>query len=386
MTKLGNVLPINIQGVSGKGNRARVINKKAVLNPTPPPNPDFVSTWKTDNLSTGSSTDTQVKLPLISAGTYNMTVDWGDSSSDVITVWNQAEVTHTYGAIGTYVITISGTCTGWNFANTGDRLKILSVQNWGCLIPSNLGTGVFFGCTNLTLTTVADRLNLTGITNLLNFFNNCTSITSINLLNGWDVSSVTIMSNMFLGATSFNQNINAWDVGNVTSMTRMFQSASSFNYPLNNWDVGNVTSMTFMFLGATSFNQNINSWDVGNVTNMSAMFQSASSFNSPLNNWNVGNVTSMATMFSGATAFDQNIGSWNVSKMGSFLNFMSTKTPSTFSTTNLDAIYNSWSLLTFVNTGLSISFGTAKYTVAGSAGRLILTSAPNSWTIADGGI
>ena len=40
----------------------------------------FISTWKTDNTSYGSSTATQVKLPLISSGSYNFTVDWGDGT------------------------------------------------------------------------------------------------------------------------------------------------------------------------------------------------------------------------------------------------------------------------------------------------------------------
>ena len=61
------------------------------------------------------------------------------------------------------------------------------------------------------------------------------------------------------------------------------------------------------------------------------------------------------------------------------------KTPATFSTTNLDAIYNGWSTRP-VKTPITISFGTAKYTAAGAAGRAILTGAPNNWVITDGGI
>jgi hypothetical protein len=65
---------------------------------------------------------------------------------------------------------------------------------------------------------------------------------------------------------------------------------------------------------------------------------------------------------------------------------MAGKTDANYSATNLDSIYNGWSLLTFVNTGLSISFGTIKYTAAGQAGRDVLTDPPNNWTITDGGI
>jgi len=64
---------------------------------------------------------------------------------------------------------------------------------------------------------------------------------------------------------------------------------------------------------------------------------------------------------------------------------MTGKTSADFSASNLDAIYNGWSLLTLAS-GVTINFGTIKYTAGGSAGRAILTGAPNNWTIIDGGI
>ena len=415
MSKSENSLPFNYQGVSGVKGTAKVQNKKFVLNP-PAPNTDFVSTWKTDNTSTGSSTNTQVKLPLVSTGTYNFTVNWGDGNSDTITVWNQAQVTHAYGAIGTYTITIVGVCTGWSFNNTGDRLKLLSVQNWGTLKPSNSTfSNSFRGCANLTLTSVADRLDLSNMTTMVSFFQGCTSLTTINLINGWDFSGINSLQSMFSGCTSFNQNIGSWNTQNVTNMQamflgctafnnggnsginflnissvtnmqQMFQNASSFNQNIGDWDVSLVTNMSSMFLGASSFNQNIGSWNTQNVVSMGAMFQNATSFNQDIGGWDVSNVTGFVNMFNGATAFDQNLGGWNVSKIVSGTGFMASKTPSTFSASNLDAIYNGWSQLTFVNTAVAISFGTAKYTSASSAGRLILTSPPLNFVLTDGGI
>jgi hypothetical protein len=61
------------------------------------------------------------------------------------------------------------------------------------------------------------------------------------------------------------------------------------------------------------------------------------------------------------------------------------KTAATFSTANLDAIYNGWSART-LKPNVTITFGSAKYTAAATAGRLVLTSSPNSWTITDGGL
>ena len=39
---------------------------------------------------------------------------------------------------------------------------------------------------------------------------------------GWDTSSVTQMTSMFEGATSFNQNLPAWDTNSVTQLLNMF--------------------------------------------------------------------------------------------------------------------------------------------------------------------
>lgn len=229
-------------------------------------------------------------------------------------------------------------------------------------------------------------------------------------LNSWDVSSVTDMNNMFAFANSFNGNISSWNVSSVNDMAQMFQSANSFNQNIGGWNVSNVnnmfgmfnvalvfnanisawntsnvTNMSALFQGATTFNQNIGGWNVSNVTNMVNMFSSAINFNQNIGGWNVSNVTNMQSMFQGASAFNQNIGSWNISSVTNFNNFMQGKTFTNYSSANLDAIYNGWSLLS-VQPNLTISFGTIKYTAGASAGRLVLTSAPNNWNITDGGI
>ena len=655
---------------------ATVINGRGQWGILPKPT-DFISTWKTDN--TGVSTSTQIKLPLVSTGTYNFVVDWGDGTTSTITAWNAATTTHTYATAGTYTVKIKGICTGWQFNTGGDRLKILSVSSWGKLKLGTTEGGYFYGCSNLNLSGVTDVLDLAGTTNLANCFFNCTSLTTIGRLNEWDVSSVTSMSWMFRGTNLFNQNIGSWNTSSVTTMfgmfrdalkfnnglalgvagtlswntgavtnmsemfsgaiafncnvgswnvslvsnfngmfqaekfnnggssdinnwtlkttgtvnmVGMFQTATIFNQPLNGWNTVAVTTMQYMFylasafnnglasgvagtlawnttsltnalgtfLNASSFNCNVGSWNVSNVTtfdamfqsatkfnnglavgvagtlawntssatsmggmfnwatsfncnignwdvskvttfasmftsavkfnnggssdisnwilkttgtvNMSSMFNSSTIFNQPLNGWNtiavnnmdnmfastafnnglvsgvagtlnwnqvavttmynmfgnaksfnqnigswtvsacttfdsmfdgaskfnnggsnsIGNWTlkntgaiTMSSMFASATDFDQNLGSWNVSKVTNFSNFMNTKTPSTFSTTNLDAIYNGWSSRP-VLASKSITFGTAKRTVASTAGRAILTNSPNLWTITDGGI
>ena len=117
---------------------------------------------------------------------------------------------------------------------------------------------------------------------------------------------------------------------------------------------------------------------------MNYMFQNATVFNQSLSTFDTSSVTDMSGMFYDANAFNQNIGTWDVGNVIYFFDFMGTKLPATFSTTNLDAIYNGWSA-SGVQPNNFISFGTAKYTAASAAGRAILTGI-NNWNITDGGI
>lgn len=251
------------------------------ITPTPTQTPlpiAFVSLWRTSNTSGGSSTSAQVKLPLNSSGTYNFVVDWGDGGpTDTITLWNDPLTTHTYGVSGDYTITITGIINGWRFANTGDRLKLLNVTQWGPLNVGNLAN-YFRGCSNLDLSGVSDVLDMVGTTNCIEFFRGCSSLTSINNLEFWDVSSVTLMNGMFSQCTTFNHNISTWDVSSVTNMNSMFVVSTSFDQDLGSWDVSLVTTMLLMFGSATlstpNYDSLLNGW-----ASLGGLLQSGVSFN-----------------------------------------------------------------------------------------------------------
>jgi surface protein len=199
------------------------------------------------------------------------------------------------------------------------------------------------------------------------------------------------MSQMFASATPnvFNGNITSWNTGSVTNMFAMFNGASLFNQNIGAWDVSKVQNMVGMFLATQTFNNggspSINGWITSSLKFCYSMFQSCV-FNQPIGGWDVSNVVTMQDMFNGNNVFNQDIGSWDVSNVGSFSNFMLGKTFTDYSTTNLNSIYNNWSLLTVQPNLTNVNFGSIKYTLAGQAGKTILESAPNNWQILDGGI
>jgi len=352
------------------------------------PTYSFVSTWS-------ASTNQTITLPYLSDGTYSGVIDWGDGSQSTNSYSNRQ---HTYTNAGIYTIKITGTIIGFRFLSLPNASNILEIKQWGNIILSNntnsFSDYYFDGCTNLVLTGVTDTPNLSNTPNLTFMFSNCSSLTTINNGNNWDVSNVTGMTGMFAGCINFNQNIGNWTTSKVTDMSYMFVNCANFNQNIGSWNVSNVTTMVNMFFGSPGvFNNNgsssISGWTTSKVRNMSLMFYNQPNFNQPIGGWDVSRVTNMSGMFRLCTNFNQNIGNWNISGVTTFGLFMLNKTPSTFSAANLDSIYNGW-VTKNPKTGVTITFGSAKFTAAGQASKNILTGSTLSggygWIITDGGI
>ena len=228
--------------------------------------------------------DTTIEIPFGSSTVVNVEVDWGDGTSDTYTT--NGTKTHTYASGGIYNVSIQGYLSQFGATATLNRPELTGCLSFGTLGLTSLG-GAFRDCINLT--EVPEKIP----------------------------SSVTSMTSMFSGATSFNQDIGSWDTSSVTSMSGMLSGATSFNQNIGSWDTSSVTSMSFMFSGATSFNQNIGSWDTSSVFTMFAMFSGATSFNQDIGSWDTSSVTSMTSMLENATAFNQDLTGWCVGNFGS---------------------------------------------------------------------
>lgn len=278
---------------------------------------DFVTTWRTTN--PGSSGNTQIRIPTYGTG-YNYTVDWGESIGvdedadgiidyykPVISYNVTGTITHSYQIPGTYTVRISGSFPRIYFNNSGDKEKILSIQQWGTGAWTSM-KGAFYGASNLT--TTPSTANMSNVTDMSYAFAGASKFNAS--LNAWDTSNVTTMKSMFDGATSFNGDISSWDTSNVTDMSKMFRDAKAFNQNIGAWSNKRVTDMSEMFKNAISFNKSLNAWNTGNVLNMSEMFHGATVFNGSIAYWNTEYVQTMFSMFKDAIAFNQDLDDWDV--------------------------------------------------------------------------
>ncbi|UOY05349.1 BspA family leucine-rich repeat surface protein [Muricauda sp. SCSIO 64092] len=307
----------------------------------------FVTTWDTTKSGTSNNS---ITIPAV--GTYD--VDLGnDGSYELLDQTDEITVnvtTHNYTA-GQIQVALrnaasgTGTLGAIQFSYRGDRDKLLSVDQWGSDISWSTMEGAFWGCGNLEVK-ATDVPDLSGVTNMVNMFNNCSSLTGTGL-STWNTGSVTNMGGMFSGATSFNGDISGWDTAGVTDMRSMFQGAISFNGDIGSWNTGRVTYMSFMFDGASAFDRDIGSWNTGSVGNMNFMFRNASAFNQDIGSWSTVGLNRSVGMFSGAGAFDQDLGDWY---MGRLRNGTDMLNNSGLSVANWDATLIGWAGQDFTNT------------------------------------
>jgi len=101
------------------------------------------------SINTALGIGTTFALPLPSGRTYDFLWNPGDGSAlRHVTAYNDATATYDYGTPFSGQISIKGKCGGWSFNNGGDKLKVVSVDQFGDVAIDYL-IGGFFGCTNL---------------------------------------------------------------------------------------------------------------------------------------------------------------------------------------------------------------------------------------------
>ena len=396
--------------------------KNQSIIPTPIPGTEFISTWDTRNIQTGSSASNQVAFPFfVTTSGLDYYIDWGDSNVEHYTNTTDVNLVHTYASSGVYTIILWGVKTGnisFNILPTHgfkDYQKITNISQFGTSVVWNLtynsNNKNFFSCINLTLTATDfwDRV-IQGNTSIRDFFNSCTKITNLPGAETWDMSGLTYTSGAFRGC-QFNQDISGWDVSNMLTNTAMIANNSVFNQEIGVWDTTKWTSTDFFFADCTTFNkplpwtfhptanliftacfsscfafdQDLSTWNMQNATILNSMFQSATAFTGiGVGSWVLNKPVNLYRMFFGASNFNADISGWNyelVTNIGGFL-----QSATSFSTENYDKLLISWASQN-LNPNLS-TYISSKYTLGGAAeaARAYIIATFN-WTIVDlGGI
>jgi hypothetical protein len=155
-----------------------------------------------DTTKSGSSSDTFV-LPTTGPD-YDFMVDWGDNTSSNHS-GTPGNISHQYPASGTYIIKILGAFPRIYFNNTGDRLKLMSIDNWGIGAWSSMERA-FFGCTNLA-NLASDGIKCNGTIMAFHYtFFSCASISNIpeNLFRYSTLVTESAFSHTFFGCTSIS--------------------------------------------------------------------------------------------------------------------------------------------------------------------------------------
>ena len=189
----------------------------------------FIIEVKTDN--TGVSNNNQFQITG-AEGDYDVVAKQNDTQ---VATFNDlsGQQTITLPSSGIYDLEVfpkaSNGFSRIRFAGSGDILKMLDIKQWGDVAWSSFESA-FWGCSNM-LTTATDVPNL---------------------------SSVTNMSYMFLGASSANPETSNWDVSSVTSMGYMFLysnlSVENLASIYENWSQLNLQQNVEFGAGNTKYN------------------------------------------------------------------------------------------------------------------------------------
>ena len=186
-----------------------------------------------------------------------------------------------------------GNCSNFNQMFFAAHIMGAGIGVWDMSSATNMG-GMFRSAANFNV-----DVNAWDVSNCTTF-NHCFNATSMTYdLDNWNMSSAVTIHAMF-GSTAYNGDITTWTFTSaINDISWIFAGNSTFNRDIGGWNTASATNMSNMFGGASSFNQELN-WNVGSATNMATIFDnsgmSVTNYDAWLNNCSGQTVQSGVTM------------------------------------------------------------------------------------------
>lgn len=331
---------------------------------------DITSLKFTIDLSKAAGTT--FTIPTLNVNDYN--VDWGDGTTST---GFTGDATHDYGvSTGIFQITVSGnTFNQFYFNNGGDKLKIISVDQWGAFTYSITQNLAFWGCTNLV--SIAEDIEwMNSTTQATRMFNGCklTSLPSVLTLASLELGASMFLNNLFttlpsgmllsslttgtgmFGFVPLTSLPSSMTLSNLSLGATMFRNTLLASLP-SGMLLSSLTTGQFMFFNCSLLTSLPSGMTLSNPTNTNSMFVNCIALSAVPSGMTLTNMNNGAVMFGGVT--------------------LSTASYSQL-LVNIEA--------NNVNNGITFSGGNSKYNAAGQTARNILTSAPRNWIIIDGGL
>jgi surface protein len=249
---------------------------------------------------------TAFDLPTNSAGTYDVTIDWGDGTPiQTANAWNHANMRHTYAAAGSYQIKLSGRFSIFDYySNATVRSSVLfvkSVEQWGDIGVVSFENG-FRGATNLMRVDARD--NLANVTDFSVMFSGCSKLTSLDV-SRFNTSAATTLSGMFSGCSGLTSlDVSGFDTSAANNLGYMFSDCTGLtSLDVTRFDTSAANNLSGMFSNCSKLTSiDVTKFDTSAANNLGSMFSRCSGLTSlDVTRFDTSAANNLSSMFSGCS-------------------------------------------------------------------------------------
>ena len=186
-------------------------------------------------------------------------------------------------------------------------------------------SNLFYNCSLLKDIKFISNWDTSNLTNISNLFYNCINLTSIDDISKWNLEKVENMSNLFYNCKNIISlpDISSWNTKSVKDMRSIFCNCSSLKSlpDISKWNTEKVTNMTGLFRNCINLENlpDISLWNINNIIYMGGIFANCLSLQSlpEISKWDTKNITNLNFLFYHCSNLSSipDISIWNTNKV-----------------------------------------------------------------------